>query len=94
MSGVAAMPTWRFVTDNEMGRPGRAAPTGEETAPMSTICSISELAVAVREPRHYCGKHVLKGRPRSRDARRDMRWGAAWTRAGQRHTCSTPDGRA
>jgi hypothetical protein len=55
MSGVAAMPTWRFVTDNEMGRPAIAAPTGEETVPMPTICSISECGVAARELRHHRG---------------------------------------
>jgi hypothetical protein len=73
MSGVAAMPTCRYVADNGMGRPARAAPMGEEMAPMPTICSISELAVAARESRHHRGKHVLKGRLRSRDAWRAMR---------------------
>jgi hypothetical protein len=73
MSGVAAMPTWRCVADNGMGRPARAAPAGEETAPIPTICSISECGVAAREFGHHRGKHVLKRPPTSRDARRGVR---------------------
>jgi hypothetical protein len=72
MSGPAAMLPCRCVADNGIGWPARAAPTGEEIAPMPMICSISELAVAARESRHHCGKPVLKGPSRSRDVRRGM----------------------
>ena len=73
MSGVAAMPTCRCVADNEMGRPATGVPTGEETAPMPTICSISEYGIAARKLLHHLGKHVLKARLISRDALRGMR---------------------